>query len=339
MVNNLSSATKNRSEKLLKTSNLSYRFLHNELQSAIAKQLPKSNQPLYQEAKLHFSKPGKNLRGITSLRLSNCLNLPNNTSMMWAVATELMHNASLIHDDICDKDIIRRGKTSVWRKYGVNKALCLGDWLVAQAFMAANDAIISIDNGASHLMSEFALVMKVLCTGQAREFERKPVIDWFTYDRIVTEKTSPLLTASVVGPVILARKEDLKEPLSELFTKIGLAYQMINDVANVISTGQQESCFTDLDRAAPNAVVVSYIQLCLNSNQNDFLDWYTSPEFHGTDAWKQIIVSSNALSLTVARIRQLIDEIKADHSDLPNDIGMATEPVMEFLIDAYEAYK
>ena len=52
----------------------------------------------------------------------------------WGFAVELVHNASLIHDDVCDSDLFRRGRQSVMAKFGQQTALCLGDALIAHAF-------------------------------------------------------------------------------------------------------------------------------------------------------------------------------------------------------------
>ena len=61
-------------------------------------------------------------------------------ALHWAVAIEVLHNASLIHDDICDGDQLRRGRPAVWSKYGRDVALTLGDWLVALSFELAAEA-------------------------------------------------------------------------------------------------------------------------------------------------------------------------------------------------------
>ena len=56
------------------------------------------------------------------------------TATKWAVVCELIHSASLLHDDICDEDTMRRGKTAVWKKFGVPAAICSGDYLIAESF-------------------------------------------------------------------------------------------------------------------------------------------------------------------------------------------------------------
>jgi geranylgeranyl pyrophosphate synthase len=74
----------------------------------IISRLPKTGRPLFESAAHHFAKPGKMLRAKMALRASQTLNVDRAAAFHWAVAIEVLHNASLIHDDICDGDHLRR---------------------------------------------------------------------------------------------------------------------------------------------------------------------------------------------------------------------------------------
>ena len=67
----------------------------------ITDRLPKVGQPLAEAASHHFARPGKMLRAKMALRASYLLNIDSAAALRWAVAIEVLHNASLIHDDIC----------------------------------------------------------------------------------------------------------------------------------------------------------------------------------------------------------------------------------------------
>lgn len=320
----------NKNKQFVTHHNLTNKHLLEKLISSIQTTIPKPHHPLHEEAKLHFERPGKHLRGLTSLLLSQALELPVKPSLDWAVAVELMHNASLVHDDICDKDTMRRGQTSVWLKFGTDKALCLGDWLVAQSFKAAAKSFK--DSKASAMaIASLAEAMATLCAGQAREFDRKPVLDWFTYDRIVTEKTTPLLKASVLGPLHMAGETTLIKPLSELFTKVGLAYQMANDLQNVMIDDGHEDSFSDLKRGAPNAVIVSYVAQVVMEQHNEFLDWYETRSDSQFSFWKHRIIESEAIHNTCARLNHMINDIDKTILSLPNHISESLTPMISYL--------
>ena len=110
------------------------------LHNFILCRLPKPETALAEAARHHFAKPGKMLRAKMALRAAKILKIDTAAALHWAVAIEVLHNASLIHDDICDGDQLRRGRLSIWSKYGRNVALTLGDWLIALAFELAAEA-------------------------------------------------------------------------------------------------------------------------------------------------------------------------------------------------------
>lgn len=95
------------------------------LRRFIIERLPKPNTPLSEAAHHHFDVSGKMLRAKMALSAAKVLKIDQAAALHWAVAVEILHNASLIHDDICDGDQFRRGRPSVWFKYGRNVALTL----------------------------------------------------------------------------------------------------------------------------------------------------------------------------------------------------------------------
>ena len=122
-------------------------FLHpiypsdkNTVQNLIVSRLPIHDKPLGKAAAHHFSKPGKMLRAKMAMHGADALQVNQTAAIRWAAAVEVLHNASLIHDDICDGDKQRRGNQAVWAKFGRNVALTLGDWLIALSFEFAAEA-------------------------------------------------------------------------------------------------------------------------------------------------------------------------------------------------------
>ncbi len=103
----------------------------------IMQRLPSGKHPLATAAQHHFKRTGKQLRGRMALAAGDSFGVPRTTSLPWAAAVEVLHNASLVHDDICDGDMVRRGAPSVWALYGRDTALALGDWLIALSFELA----------------------------------------------------------------------------------------------------------------------------------------------------------------------------------------------------------
>lgn len=178
---------------------------------------------------------GKFIRAQLALAAGELLDLPKNTVIKWATACELMHTASLVHDDICDQDEKRRGDKTIWKKYGIPAAICTGDFLIAQAF----NKISEIETGwhQTILLKSLSDSVKKIIDGQIRDVEVNiKKISLKEYEKIAYEKTGPLLMTPLDG---MFRCKELTEAeitgLVNLMHIIGLVYQMINDLNNAMS--------------------------------------------------------------------------------------------------------
>ena len=100
------------------------------LDSLYQREMPQQDSSLFQAASYHFKNPGKSFRAQLALSSGIALGLNEQDNLHWAAACELLHNASLIHDDISDASTHRRGQESIHEYFGSDMALCLGDWMV-----------------------------------------------------------------------------------------------------------------------------------------------------------------------------------------------------------------
>ena len=87
-------------------------------------------------AKYQFHSGGKRFRALLALISSDILNVDLETAINAAVCCEFIHNASLIHDDLQDRDLLRRGLPTIWNRFGDHTAINLGDYLIAGSFEA-----------------------------------------------------------------------------------------------------------------------------------------------------------------------------------------------------------
>lgn len=85
-------------------------------------------------AAYHLKSGGQRVRARLALAGGLALGLPANDSLCIATCAELLHNASLVHDDIQDRDSLRRGQPALWSKFGTNLAICSGDYLLSAAY-------------------------------------------------------------------------------------------------------------------------------------------------------------------------------------------------------------
>ena len=295
------------------------------LSDFILSRLPDNSHPLCKPAHHHFKKTGKQLRGRMALTAADCFGVPRATSLRWAAAVEILHNASLVHDDICDGDMVRRGMPSVWAQYGKDTALALGDWLIALSFELAAEAAYM--GQTPKLVSVLSHHMAATTTGQALEFAIDSYPSWSKYMDISTGKTAPLFVASVEGIAHLAGRDDVIIPLQRFFTAAGGCYQIANDMLNVIGKDGAASPASDLLRRAPNAVIVMFRTTLDRDHAGDFDRWLASGTEHNALDWQTRLRRSPALSMTASALMSMFDEAESSSDALPSDCQAIITPI------------
>jgi geranylgeranyl diphosphate synthase, type II len=187
---------------------------------------------------------GKRLRPILCLASCELLGGSIEMALPTACAMEMIHTMSLIHDDLpaMDNDDYRRGQLTNHKVYGENMAILAGDGLLAYAFeyIAAHTQGVPPElvlKAIAHLAK--AVGAAGLVGGQVvdLESEGQPDISIATLSYIHTHKTGALLEACVVCGAILANANPSQiEGLSQYAHKIGLAFQIIDDILDITAT-------------------------------------------------------------------------------------------------------
>ncbi len=145
------------------------------------------------------------------------------------VAVELVHNFSLIHDDVMDGDDMRRHRPTVWRLFGVNSAILAGNALLSLAFdLAAEDgkyAVRELDAGVQQLLH-----------GQLADlsFEVRSTVSSEEYERMAAAKTGALLGAScALGALVSGGSAKQVVALRNFGERIGTAFQLVDDLLGI----------------------------------------------------------------------------------------------------------
>lgn len=176
----------------------------------------------------------KRLRPLLGLLFLNCFNLKiNNNQRNVLLAVELIHNASLIHDDVIDKAKKRRDKESFNSKFDENLAVVAGDYLLSIAMEKI------IDTNSIEVLKLFASALKTTCKGEINQYFSKfmiPTID--EYIEKSKNKTALLFQAGVLGALLLSENynEELKKYAEEFSQNFGIAFQIRDDIKNVLNS-------------------------------------------------------------------------------------------------------
>ena len=196
---------------------------------------------LYDASKHLLMAGGKRLRPFLVFQACRLVDGDEDAVMPAAVAVELIHNFTLIHDDIMDEDSLRRGVPTVHVLWNVPLAILAGDLLFSKAFETIFQCIgLSVPysrvlEAARRLASSVSLIAE----GQALDmgFEGKlSSVDEKDYLNMIHKKTAVLIKASCeVGALIGGGSSDQVEALSKYGENIGMAFQMRDDILGVVA--------------------------------------------------------------------------------------------------------
>ena len=233
---------------------------------------------------------GKRLRPSLTLAAGEALGADTDDLMPAACAIEMIHTYSLIHDDLpaMDDDDLRRGRPTCHKAFGEAVAILAGDALLTQAFRVLSaDAPHRDAERQVRVIREIATAagsVDALIGGQIADIESEGKnVDASTLEYIHRSKTGAMITSSVVvGAIIAGASEEQIDKLRAYGERIGLAFQIADDILDVTSTSEQLGKTPGKDQAANKA---------------------TYPAIHGIDA-------------STARARQLVDEAVRIAADL-----------------------
>jgi octaprenyl-diphosphate synthase len=147
-----------------------------------------------------------------------------------ATAIELIHTATLLHDDIIDGAETRRGKESAFRKYGLKSTLVAGDFLFIRAFEFAgkfDETVVQWTADACALLTEGEMLQG--------NFSRNPAVTLEDYVEIVRRKTASLFqTGAKVGAYLAGASATMVEETDRYGLNMGIAFQMIDDILDIV---------------------------------------------------------------------------------------------------------
>lgn len=259
----------------------------------------------------HLATKGKKLRGRLALETCLAFGADFDTALNWAVAVELLHNASLVHDDLCDRDDKRRGKSTVFQQYGDAIAVCLGDYYIATGFSLA--ALASAKTIALYSDSVVTSV-----SGQAGEFVLSGYPSWSQYCEIAAKKTAPLLSLPILGAAAITAYPVDKGRVERYFAHAAICFQIINDLQNFTVAIDAGTLSSDLLKCRPNALIACFRDALPVPTQVRFDRWSDDirsaticAETPLTEEWWHNIKQSDAFGLTVQRLH--LHFSSADH--------------------------
>lgn len=196
---------------------------------------PDTPQSLYDPMRYGASAGGKLLRPILLLLIHETLGGAPDQALHAAVALELTHNFTLVHDDIMDHDNLRRGRETVYKRWDESTAILAGDGLFALAF----SELAQIDSPNLTLVFKvFSQGILRVCEGQAmdKDFERRDEITLSEYYEMIDKKTGQLFAVACHVGALLADADGHQINTAIQYGQLlGRAFQIQDDLLDVTS--------------------------------------------------------------------------------------------------------
>ena len=177
--------------------------------------------------KYHLNTGGKRIRALLTLGSAKLCGYQNGgRDINLSACVELIHAATLMHDDVIDNGEVRRGKKTLNKIWGNQSSILVGDYLLSRCFE------MMVDDGDLEILKLLSSTSAEISQGEVLQLQHKKEIDILeeTYLRIISWKTASLFAASTKVGAILSKKENkTKDALYSYGKNLGLTFQIADD--------------------------------------------------------------------------------------------------------------
>jgi octaprenyl-diphosphate synthase len=179
-----------------------------------------------------FKSGGKRLRPLLTIASSGLFGYQGDRHIKLAACIELIHNATLLHDDVIDKSSFRRGNKTNNHIWGNKNSILTGDYLLSRCFE------IMVEDGSLEVLKLLSAVSSEIAQGEILQLQHEKEIETLekTYIEIIAAKTSSLFAAAMrVGGYINNKSKNEKEALTSFGSNLGICFQITDDILDYYS--------------------------------------------------------------------------------------------------------
>jgi len=247
---------------------------------------------------------GKRLRPLLATVASEAVGGKADAALPFGVALEMVHNFTLVHDDVMDEDETRRGIKTVHAAFGVPEAILSGDALFARAFEVVLDSEVD-DPKLVRLVDILARAVRLLAEGQQMDmdFEDAKKVSSDQYMKMIGLKTAVLYSAAAQGGAIVGgATSKQEEALTEYGRLMGLGFQIWDDVLDLESDQATfgKPVLNDIRNGKKTLIVVQALEDLKGPERMEFLS---------------ILGKKNATTKELERARDILEDVGAiDHA-------------------------
>ena len=267
---------------------------------------------------------GKRLRPALALLAGRLYSAETEKLISLAASVEMLHTATLVHDDLIDGALLRRGETTLNARWSMGATVLTGDYLFARA------AAFAAETGNVRVMSIFADTLMVICSGELRQiFDRHNVPHLVTeqaweealeqYDRRIHAKTASLFAAATEAAAVLGGAPEAEQSaLREYGQFLGTGFQIVDDVLDF--QGDQEVLGKPVAGDLREGIVTLPVLYFLRERPDDARVAAVVREGGDEELVREVVAAireAGAVDRALDRARLFIEQSKAALSILP----------------------
>ena len=277
-------------------------------------------EPIY-----HILKGGKRIRPILSLITADACGLNPEAAVDASISVELLHNFTLIHDDIMDNDDLRHGNETIHKKWNDSIAILSGDAMLAIALLKLNE----IPKYSSSIIKKFNEGLIEVCEGQALDlyFQDKEIISEDDYLKMIHKKTGFMIGLSAeIGAILANADKNIQNEMKKYGFLIGRAFQIQDDLLEIISDKSKMGKTLESDFLLNKKTYLSIkSRLIDNEKINTFIDIAKNDFEKGFMYYKEFLHRNNiieetekTISETLNKADKILIDLEVDRTNLFN---------------------
>jgi geranylgeranyl diphosphate synthase type II len=275
-----------------------------ELQVLIQKAVEKIDFPpypakLYEPISYILDLGGKRMRPALLLMACDLFEGDVEKAMAPALAIEVFHNFTLMHDDIMDKAPLRRGKTTVHERWNANTAILSGDVMLIEGYKL----IMQVDD---HLLRTILTIFNEtavgVCEGQQldMEFEVRDDVNISEYMEMIRLKTAVVLGGALkIGALVGGADMKNADLLLEFGENLGLAFQLQDDILDVYGDPDKfgKQVGGDILSNKKTYLLIKALELANDKNKTELNNWLASTDYDATEKVNAVTTIYNAVNV------------------------------------------
>jgi geranylgeranyl diphosphate synthase type II len=231
---------------------------------------------LYEPIQYILQQQGKQLRPILTLMTCELFNGEVDKAYDAALAVEVFHNFTLVHDDIMDNAAMRRGEATVYKKWGLNAGVLSGDAMMIMAYRCLDGYEATLLKKLIQLFGKTALEV---CEGQQMDidFESKTDVTIAEYMKMISFKTSVLVaTAMKMGAMIANASEEDAVKIYNFGLNLGIAFQLQDDYLDTFGDFEifGKNIGGDIKENKKTFLFIKALEVCESVEKKQLLEFY-----------------------------------------------------------------